>query len=111
MQESFWVICLNRKNHPLGRSMVTLGSATNSIANPPEIFRVAILAGATAIIVAHNHPSGDPGPSAADIKVTRTLKECGKLMNIELVDHVICGDPKSDPNGTGYYSFQEAGLC
>ncbi len=111
MQESFWVICLNRKNHPIFRAMVTLGSATNSIVNPPEIFRIAILASATAMIVSHNHPSGDPAPSAADIKVTRTLKECGSLMNIELLDHVICGDSISDPQGRGYYSFNEAGLC
>ncbi len=111
MQESFWIICLNRKNHPIGRTMVTLGTATNSLVNPPEIFRIAILAGATAMIVAHNHPSGDPSPSAADIKVTRTLKECGTLMNIELLDHVVCGDPSSDPRGSGYYSFNESGLC
>ncbi len=111
MQESFWVICLNRKNHPIGRTMVTLGTATNSLVNPPEIFRIAILAGATSMIVAHNHPSGDPSPSAADIKVTRTLKECGALMKIELLDHVVCGDAVSDPRRVGYYSFNESGLC
>jgi len=111
MQESFWVISLNRKNHPISRSMVFLGSMTNSIVNPPEIFRMAILNHASAIIVAHNHPSGDPSPSAADIKVTRTLRECGTLMNIQLIDHLICGDSKSDPQGLGYYSFNDAGLC
>ena len=111
MQESFWVICLNRKNHPIGRTMVTLGTATNSLVSPPEVFRISILSGATTIIVAHNHPSGDPSPSSADIKVTRTLRECGTLMSIQLVDHLICGDPISDPNDLGYYSFNDSGLC
>lgn len=111
MQESVWVICLNRKNHPLGRTMVSLGTLNGSLVNPPEIFRIAILAHASAIIVVHNHPSGDPSPSAADIKVTRNLREAGITMNINLLDHLISGDPKSDPKGIGYYSFQDAGLC
>jgi len=111
MQESFWVICLNQKNQPIGRAMVSLGSLSSSIANPPEIFRIALLGHAASIIVAHNHPSGDPAPSAADIKVTRTLRECGSLMKIQVLDHVICGAPKSDPNRNGFDSFNEAGLC
>jgi len=111
MQESFWVISLNRKNHPISRSMAFLGSMSNSIVNPPEIFRIAILNHASAIIVAHNHPSGDPSPSAADIRVTRTLRECGTFMSIQLIDHLVCGDPNSDPKGLGYYSFNDAGIC
>ena len=111
MQESVWVVCLSQKNHPIGRAMVSLGSLSSAIMNPPEIFRIAILASAASIIVVHNHPSGDPSPSAADIRATKRVKECGTLMSIRLVDHLISGDPISDPNGKGYYSFQESGLC
>ena len=110
MQESFWVICLNTKYHPISRTMVSLGTISSALVNPPEIFRIAILANAAAIVVAHNHPSGDPSPSRADISVTRTIRECGKLMNIKLLDHLIYGDKKSDPQGLGHYSFSEAGL-
>jgi DNA repair protein RadC len=110
MQESFWVICLNMKNHPISRTMVSLGTISSAFANPREIFRIAILANAASIVITHNHPSGDPAPSRADIQVTRQLRECGKLMNIQLIDHVICGDSQSDPQGLGYYSFSEAGL-
>jgi len=110
MQESFWVICLNQKNHPIGRTMISLGTATAALVNPAEIFRVAILSNATAIVVVHNHPSGDPGPSRADVSITRKIRDCASLMNIPLIDHLICGDPKSDPQGIGFYSFNQAGL-
>ncbi len=110
MQESFWVICLNQKNHPIMRVMASLGTATSALVNPAEVFRIAILANATGIAVSHNHPSGDPAPSRADINITRQLRECGSLMNIRLLDHIICGDQKSDPLGKGFYSFSEAGL-
>ncbi len=110
MQESFWVISLTRKNHPISRTMVSLGSISSAIVSPPDIFRIAILANAAAIAVAHNHPSGDPAPSRADISITRKLRECGSLMNITLIDHIICGDSQSDPQRKGFYSFSEAGL-
>jgi len=62
------------------------------------------------MIVAHNHPSGDPAPSAADITVTRMLRDAAKVLDIELLDHVIAGDAKANPQGRGVYSFREAGL-
>jgi len=110
MQEAFYCVYLDRKNHPLGRHLITLGTATNTLVSPKEVFRGAILSGATAIIVAHNHPSGDPSPSSADIQVTRALRESAKTIEIELVDHVVVGDAKSDPRGIGFYSFREAGI-
>ncbi|HVU18368.1 MAG TPA: JAB domain-containing protein [Candidatus Didemnitutus sp.] len=110
MQEAFYCVYLNRKNRPLGRHMITLGTATSSLAAPREVFRGAILAGATALVVSHNHPSGDPAPSAADVQVTRALRDASKIIDIELLDHVIVGDAKSDPQGRGFYSFREAGL-
>ena len=109
-QESFYAVYLDRRNHPIGRHMMTLGTATNTLAHPREVFRGAILANAAALVVAHNHPSGDPAPSSADIKMTRTLREASQVLDIPLLDHVICGHKEADPLGRGHYSFREAGL-
>jgi len=110
-QESFWVILLNRKNRAIGRVMISLGTATAALAHPREVFRPAILANACcAIIVAHNHPSGDPAPSAPDLHVTRQLREAAKILQIDLIDHVIVGYAESDPKGVGHFSFREAGI-
>jgi len=110
LQEAFYSVYLDRKNHPLGRHLITLGTATGTLVSPKEVFRGAIVAGATALVVAHNHPSGDPAPSQADIFVTRTLRDAAKVIEIDLLDHVIVGDAKADPRGVGYYSCREAGL-
>jgi DNA repair protein RadC len=110
MQESFYVICLNRKNRPLCRNRMTLGTASNVLIHPREVFRIAVLASATAIVCVHNHPSGDPSPSAADLAVTRQLREAAKTMDIHLMDHVIIGTKEDDPNGQGWYSFRGTGL-
>ncbi|MBI2516008.1 MAG: hypothetical protein HYV95_03755 [Opitutae bacterium] len=109
-QESFWVILLDRRNHPIGRTMVSLGTLTSSLVHPREVLRAAILGSAAAIIVGHNHPSGDPTPSQADIQVTRQLREACRAVDIDLLDHVIVGEVEADPTGRGYYSFREAGL-
>jgi len=108
--EWFYVILLNRKNHPLGRIMVTKGTATCSLVHPREVFKPAIVGGASAIIAIHNHPSGDPAPSRDDIQVTRRLRESAKVLGIDLLDHIIIGDRQADPQNLGYYSFNDAGL-
>lgn len=108
--EKFWTLSLNRKNRLLKKSEITSGTASNSLVHPREVFREAIRQGASAVICVHNHPSGDPSPSAADIKVTRQLRESAKVLSIDLLDHVICGSQRHDPLARGYYSFQEAGL-
>jgi len=108
--EKFWVLCLNRKNRLLRRHEVTSGTATSSLVHPREVYREAIRLGAAAIICAHNHPSGDPAPSAADIQVTRQLRDAARTLDIDLLDHVIIGRPTRDPNRRGYYSFRDAGL-
>ena len=110
VQEAFYAVYLDRKNHPIGRHMISLGTATSALAAPREVFRGAILAGATALVVAHNHPSGDPAPSAADVQVTRQLRDASHIIDIDLLDHVIVGDAKADPRGMGYYSFRECGV-
>jgi len=108
--EKFWVLCLNRKNRLLKQVEISSGTATSSLAHPREVFRAAIRHGAAAVVCVHNHPSGDPAPSAADIQVTRQLREAAKAVDIDLVDHVIVGRPATDPRGLGYYSFREAGI-
>jgi DNA repair protein RadC len=110
LSEAFWVILLDRRNHPLGRHRISIGTATATLAHPREVFRVAVLASATAAIALHNHPSGDPSPSASDIALTRQLREAGRILDIPLVDHIVIGDEKTDPLGLGYYSFRDAGL-
>ncbi len=108
--EKFFVLCLNRKNRLLKCVPLTTGTATAALAHPREVFRAAMRESATAIICAHNHPSGDPAPSAPDLQVTRLLREAARAVDIQLLDHVIVGRPSSDPLGKGYYSFRESGM-
>lgn len=108
--EKFYVLCLNRKNRLIRSTEVTSGTATQSLVHPREVFREAIRTGATGIICAHNHPTGDPQPSRTDRATTRALKDAAQTLGIDLHDHVILGDPTADPTGRGYFSFQEAGL-
>jgi DNA repair protein RadC len=108
--EKLWVLCLNRKNRLIKCVEVTSGTATGSLVHPREVFRPAIREAATAVICAHNHPSGDPAPSSADLQVTRRLREAALAVDIEMTDHLIVGTRGGDPAGRGYYSFREAGL-
>ncbi|HEY0946543.1 MAG TPA: JAB domain-containing protein [Opitutaceae bacterium] len=110
MNEVFYVVLLNQKNKPLGRIAISTGTVSATLVHPREVFRPAILAGASAIICAHNHPSGDPAPSAADITVTRRLREAAGTVDITLLDHVVLGRPECDPAALGYYSFRSAGM-
>jgi len=108
--EKFWVLSLNRKNRLLRCKAVTSGTATASLVHPREVFREAIRNSASALVCAHNHPSGDPSPSQADIRATRQLREAAKVIQLDLLDHVIIGQQEHDPLGSGFYSFAEAGL-
>jgi DNA repair protein RadC len=108
--EKFWVLCLNRRNRLRKRVEVSSGTATAALAHPREVFRSAIREASSAVVCAHNHPSGDPSPSAADIQLTRQLREAAAAVDIPLLDHVIIGRRGADPLGRGYYSFREAGL-
>lgn len=108
-QESLRVVLLDTRYQLMRVEEISLGSLDKSIAHPREIFRPALIYSAYAIIVAHNHPSGDPSPSEADRRLTRRLKEAADLLQISLLDHVIIGSP--DGNGRpGYVSFKELGL-
>ncbi|WP_163526480.1 RadC family protein [Halobacillus ihumii] len=93
-QEHFIVLFLNTKNQVLHRQTIFIGSLNASIVHPREVFKEAVKRSAASIICAHNHPSGDPTPSQEDIQVTRRLQECGKMIGIELLDHLVIGDRK-----------------
>lgn len=102
-QEIVKILVLNTKKEILYESDVSKGTNNSSLIHPREIFTEAIRNGGDSIIVIHNHPSGDPKESKNDINVTTRLKECGKLLGIELVDHIIIGDRE-------YISLKEKGL-
>jgi DNA repair protein RadC len=93
-QEHFVAIYLNTKNQVIHRKTVFIGSLNASIVHPREVFKEAIKRSAASIICVHNHPSGDPTPSREDIDVTKRLAECGRIVGIELLDHLIIGDQK-----------------
>jgi DNA repair protein RadC len=90
-QESFHVLALDGRHALLARFEVSRGTLTTSLVHPREVFRPAIARGAAAVIAVHNHPSGDPEPSAEDLAVTRRLVEAGRLLGIPLLDHVVLG--------------------
>jgi DNA repair protein RadC len=92
-QEHFVVFALDAKNRVISATTVHIGTLTMSVVGPREVFRFAVREGASSIIVAHNHPSGDPTPSPEDIDVTKRLVAVGKSLDIPLADHIIIGDP------------------
>ena len=102
-RETFVMAALDTKNNVNALHTVSVGSLNASIVHPRELFKVAILANAASIIVAHNHPSGDPAPSQEDISLTRKLVEVGILLDIPLLDHIVVGD------NDRYCSFKEKG--
>jgi DNA repair protein RadC len=91
-EEEFWLICLDAKNKPVGLHMVSRGNLNSTTVHPREVFKRAILNNSCSIICMHNHPSGDPTPSGADIETTKRMAEVGELLGITLLDHIIIGD-------------------
>jgi DNA repair protein RadC len=100
--EQFGLMMLDTKHRLLRTSIVSVGTLDSSPAHPREIFREAASACAAAIVLFHNHPSGDPMPSRDDVDLTRRLVQAGEIMGIDVIDHVILAD-------TRYFSFREAG--
>jgi DNA repair protein RadC len=101
-QEHFICLYLNTKNQIIARETIFKGSLNASIVHPREVFKEALRRSACSIICLHNHPSGDPTPSREDIEVTKRLVECGKIIGIEILDHIIIGEHK-------YVSLKEKG--
>lgn len=102
-KEYFKIILLNTKNQIISLEDVSVGSLNSSVVHPREIFNVSIKKSAAAIILVHNHPSGDPHPSQEDLKVTTRLVDAGKILGISVLDHIIIGEKN-------YFSFKEKGL-
>jgi len=101
-REHFVGFYLNARNQLLARTLVSVGSLSASIVHPREVFEPAIVRGAAGVIVAHNHPSGDPEPSPEDVAVTRRLADAGTLLGIELLDHLVVAE-------RGYVSLKSRG--
>ena len=102
-QECLLTIILNSRNKVVGYYHVTRGLVNQAHGHAREIFRYSVICNACSIIMAHNHPSGDPTPSMQDITLTGEIKEAGRILGIELIDHVIIG-------GDDYFSFTEEGM-
>lgn len=103
MQEHFSVMLLNTKNHILGIESITVGGLASSIVHPREVFAAAIKKRAAAIILLHNHPSGDPSPSKEDQQITTRMVKAGRVMDIPVLDHVIFGENR-------FVSLKEKGM-
>lgn len=101
--EEFYVLYLNRGNYVLQKKQISIGGMSGTIADGKIIFKTALELNASGIILAHNHPSGRLSPSEQDRRLTRQLKEFGKLIDIEVLDHIIVSD-------NGYYSFADEGI-
>lgn len=102
-REHLVLLTLDTKNKITSINTVSIGSINTSIVHPREVFKTAILSNASSVILSHNHPSGDVTPSKEDVDITKIIKECGRILGIELLDHVIIGDDK-------YSSLKEKGI-
>ena len=102
-KEALVVLILNTRRRIIGHNLVTLGLLDTCYVHAREVFRPAIVAAGSAVVLIHNHPSGDASPSDADIKVTRDLMRAGQLLKIELLDHIIIGDGHVSLKERGYF--------
>ena len=102
-QETFQVLTLNARNMLINRHLVSLGLVNAALVHAREVFRPAILDGASGVLLAHNHCSGDPTPSAEDVRQTAQLVKAGALLGIPVLDHIVIGD--------GCVSMRETGVC
>jgi len=107
-QEHFLAVMMGDKHHVRGYTTVTIGLIDRTQTHAREVFRAAIIAGASRVILAHNHPSGDPTPSPQDITGTKGLVEAGKIVDIEVLDHIIIGEETT--TNKGWISFREENL-
>jgi DNA repair protein RadC len=107
-RESLRVVLLDTRFHLIAIREISKGTLNESLAHPREIFKPAISHSAYAFVLVHNHPSGDPTPSDNDLRLTRRVAECARLLQIQFLDHVILGSPQEAR--TGYFSFKEAAV-
>ena len=102
-REEFLAVLVDGKGRTMGFSVVSVGTLTASIVHPREVFKPAIIGNAASVLLVHNHPSGDPEPSAEDRALTSRLKQAGDLLGIKILDHIVIGDGR-------YTSFVDAGI-
>lgn len=91
-EEEFWVICLDTKNKNIGNFRIARGAIDYTVVHPREVFKGAIILNSAKIILTHNHPSGNPTPSPEDLRTTKRLVECGEMIGIQVLDHIVTGD-------------------
>jgi DNA repair protein RadC len=101
--EEFWMLLLNRANHVIAKRQLSKGGVTGTVVDPKVVFKAAVEHTASGIILCHNHPSGNRSPSDADISLTRKLRDAGKLLDVQVLDHLIIA-------ADGYYSFSDEGM-
>ena len=101
--ECFAVLLLNTKRRVRGHHLVSIGTLNETMAHPREVFRAAVIGAAHSVVLMHNHPSGDPSPSDADLRMTRRLVESGRILCIEVADHIVVGSNR-------HLSLREAGI-
>ena len=101
--EEFIILCLNRANKVLGWAKISSGGLAGTVCDPKVIFQIALNANASGIVLSHNHPSGNLKPSQEDISMTKRLKDGAKLLDINIIDHIIM-------TTEGYYSFEDEGI-
>lgn len=105
-KENFVVFLLNTRRKIIGWEIVSVGTLDSVLVHPREVFRAAVIANAHSVVISHNHPSGDPTPSEADIRITRELIRAGQLLKIEIVDHVIFGmEKRVSLRELGYFTY------
>lgn len=102
-KEMFLTLHLDGKNRIICMDLVSIGSLNQSIVHPREVFKTALLSNAAALILVHQHPTGDPTPSSEDLSITRRLREAGEILGLKVLDHIIVGE-------NDYVSFVEGGL-
>ena len=100
--EVFAILCLSTKHRVIAYHEVSRGTLDATLVHPREVFKAALLANAASIVLAHNHPSGDPAPSPDDMALTRRLVDAGRLLGVEVLDHIVIGEGR-------YVSFRELG--
>jgi DNA repair protein RadC len=109
-REHLVAVLVDTKQNVIGWHLVSLGTVNESLAHPREIFRAAIAANAYAVVLMHNHPSGDCTPSQADMAMTRRVSEAAKILGIQFLDHVIVGEEDKFHSAPGLFSFKQAGI-
>lgn len=107
--ECFVALLLNTRQRVKGHAFIATGLLDSVSWHPREVFRPAIVAAAHSVVLMHNHPSGDPTPSEADIRTTRCLIRAGELLKIQVLDHVVMGAASAERDGRDYYSLRECG--